>query len=475
MMADQWASTADHAPVAASGDWSSTTDHSPQAPQDWSDKLGLTNPAARAVVDLGEGATAGLASTIFHGGDLVRRMTGQDRIINDPAVQEHMRAPASFAGGAGRFLEQAAEFAGPGALAREATAGAGLLARTLAQAGVGAGVSAAQTGGDPVAAAAGGAIGGGAELIGPVVAGAKAAIADKAPTLANWAESFGNATPTQKARISKALDVLTKDGIVPPDSVHDTQDIIKSKLGDLQQAYQNLDPAIKARGINAADVVADLQKLQNQYTRRGVVTNDELYNAVSDQIEKIQAIAKANGGKLNVDDLVHMKAMANGRTNWQSPDVEQSLWNNIGDAYRRAADVVAPETTPLNRDFQKYSDLERIIDKNIAEGKGTTPSGLDLLAKKAISAAAGAKAGAALGAPLGPVGVGAGTLAGTLAGPRLGKAAAQALQNAVDSGAFRALSPVRQGLLRTMSAMGDNAGVLKLLGTAATEESVVGR
>ena len=64
------------------------------------------------------------------------------------------------------------------------------------------------------------------------------------------------------------------------------------------------------------------------------------------------------------------------------PNVEQSLWNNIGDAYRRAADIVAPETTPLNRDFQKYSDLKQIIDKNIAQGKGTTPSGLDLLLKK---------------------------------------------------------------------------------------------
>ena len=287
-------------------------------PQDWSDKLGLTNSAARAVVDLGEGATAGLASTIFHGGDLVRRMTGQDRIINDPAVQEHMRAPASFAGGAGKFLEQAAEFALPGSVAAEATKGASLAARALAQAAVGSGVSAAQTGGDPMATAAGGALGGGAEVIGPLVSGVKAAIAEKSPTLANWAESFGNATPTQKARISRSLNVLSSH--VPPDSVHETQDLVNSELDKLSQAYNALDPAIKARGIDAATVVGDLQKLQGQYMRRGVVTNDELYNAVSDQIAKIQNIAKANGGKLNVDDLVHMKLMANGRTNWQSPE-----------------------------------------------------------------------------------------------------------------------------------------------------------
>ena len=432
-----------------------------------------------AATDLLAGAGSGLAQTAAGVYDLLRKIPGADKLLPDSktfhdAIQN--ATPDTTPAHVGKFLEGVTEYAIPAAKAAEATRGMGLVARTLAQAGVGGGVSAVQSGGDPGAIATGATLGAGGEVVGDIARGAAGLLANKAPTLANFAESFGGATPTQKARITKALDVLTKDGITPPDSVHDMQDIIKGKLDDLGQAYQNLDPAIKARGLDPSRVVGELQKVQDQFTRRGVVTNDSAYNAVADQIQKIQDIAKANGGKLNVDDLVHMKLNANGRTNWQSPTVEQSLWNNIGDAYRRAADVLAPETTPINRDFQKYKDLEQIVDQNIARGKGTTPSGLDLLLKQASARGIGAAAGGTIGGAVGGwPGAAAGSIAGGIIGPKLGKTAAQALQNAVDSGAFASLAPARQGLLRTMSAMGDNAGVLKVLGTAATEESAAGR
>lgn len=427
-------------------------------------------------------AFTGIGSGVIGSGlglyDIARKIPGADKVL--PAPSDEVRAlavsPSTFAGRAGHFLEQAAEFAVPAAKVGSALRGAGLLARMGGQAAVGAGVSAAQSGGDPVSTAVGGALGAGSEAAGAVVQGAKSLLAAKSPTLANFAESFGGATPTQKARITKSLDVLTKDGIVPPDSVHETQDVIKGKLDELAQAYQNLDPAIKAREVNPATVLAELRKAQGQYTRRGVVTNDAAHRAIEDQIGKVQAIADANGGLINVDDLVHMKQNANGRTNFQSPAVEKSLWNNIGDAYRKAADVLAPETTPLNQDFQKYKDLEQIIDQNIERGKGTTPSGLDNLMKRAAQHGTGAAAGAAVGgAVLGPVGAGIGSIAGGIIGPKVGKAAAQALQNAVDSGTFSTLSPLRQGMIRTASAIGDNAAILKMLGVAATEESAVQR
>src|SRR3990172_13327504 len=61
-------------------------------PTSWSQKLGLTDPRAKWPVDLAEGAVAGLASTVYQGGDLIRRAVGSERIINKPEVQQATRA-----------------------------------------------------------------------------------------------------------------------------------------------------------------------------------------------------------------------------------------------------------------------------------------------------------------------------------------------------------------------------------------------
>jgi hypothetical protein len=208
--------------------------------------------------------------------------------------------------------------------------------------------------------------------------------------------------------------------------------------------------------------------------RNGVVTDGKSHATIENQIRIVQEIAEANGGHLTLDDIVHMKQGANGRTNFQSPKVEHSLWKYIGDAYRETADVLAPETTPINRDFQRYKDLEHMVDQNIERGKGTTPSGLDVLMQRAAQHGTGAAAGASIGgAVLGPVGAGVGAIAGGIIGPKLGKAAAQAIRNAVDSGSFQLLPAIKQNLIKTASAMGDNATVLRALGQATTEESAI--
>jgi hypothetical protein len=455
--------------------------------------------------DVAAGAGSGAVQTAAGVYDLLRKIPGADSILPDSAAFHQAiqaNTPDTMPAHIGRFLEGLTEYAIPAGKAAEATRGMGLGARALAQAGVGAGVSAAQTGGDPGSVLAGAALGAGGETAADIARGAKALVAAKAPTLANFAESFGGATPTQKAKITRALATLAKDGITPPDTVHEMQDIVKTKLADLADAYRNIDPAVKMREIDPADVVAELRDVQDQYTRRGVVTDQKAFDTIEKEIRKVQDIAMKNGGqpalppsglvgptgqplrsssvaipgKVNVDDIVHLKQLANGRTNWQSPRVEQTLWNNIGDAYRNAADTLAPEVTPINRDYQTYKDLEQMIDQNIARGKGVAPTGLDILLKRAAAHGTGAAVGGTLGgAVAGPLGATVGAIAGGAAGPKIAKAAQQAIQNAVDSGAFARLPPVRQGLLRTMQAMGDNAGILKLLGTSATEELAAGR
>jgi hypothetical protein len=443
-------------------------------------------------LDVAAGAGGDAAQHVVNVYDLVRRIPPLTPILPDSKdVHAAIKAatPDTTSAHIGQFLEGLTEYMLPAAKAAEllpaakaatalsvATPGAPLLARALAQAGVGAGVTAAQTGGDPGSMALGAALGAGGEAAGDIAKGARDLLANRAPTLANFSEAFGGATPTQKARITNALGTLAKDGIVPPETVHDTQDIVKGKLADLEDAYRNLDPAIKARTQPAQNVVRRLENLQGQFMRRGVVTDQTAFNTLQNQIDTVKDIAAQNGGRLELDDLVHMKQLANGRTNWQSPLVEQTLWNNIGDAYRGASDALAPEVTPINRDYQIYKDLERIIDQNIARGKGVAPTGLDLLLKQANISNIGTTAGAALGYKLGgPVGAAFGGVAGGTAGAKLGAVAARAIQNAVDSGALARMTPIQRNLLQTMARIGDNAAVLKLLGVSATEESAVGR
>jgi hypothetical protein len=428
-------------------------------------------------LDVAAGAGSGAVQTAAGVYDLLRKIPGADSILPDStAFHQAIQAntPDTMPAHIGKFLEGLTEYAIPAGKAAEATRGMGLGARALAQAGVGAGVSAAQTGGDPGAMATGAVLGAAPEVAGSVVGGVRDLLANKAPTLANFAESFGGATARQREHITKALATLTKDGIVPPDSALEMQDVVKGKLTDLKAAYQNLDPAVRARTQPVQYIVDQLEKVQQQYTQRGVVVDEARYNAVQNQIDTIQKIAAKIGDNVQVDDLAKMKALANQQTHWDSPDVEKTLWNKIGDAYRNASNAVAPEMTPLNRDEQVYRDLEQMIDKNVSQGKGAIPSGRGPLLTP--STAMGAAAGGAMGHAFGGVpGALVGTAMGGAAGARLGNLAQRAIQNAVDSGAFARMTPIRQGLLRSMQAMGDNAGILKLLGTAATEEAAAGR
>src|SRR5205823_246163 len=111
--------------------------------------------------------------TIFHGGDAIRRMTGMERVIDKPDVQALMKPPDSYTGKAGKFTEQAAEFAAPMGAVSKATQGAHLLLRMGAEALASGGVSAIQSGGDP-GATAGGVVAG---AVGPAVGATVSAIA----------------------------------------------------------------------------------------------------------------------------------------------------------------------------------------------------------------------------------------------------------------------------------------------------------
>src|SRR4030095_5002646 len=121
------------------GQYDDFTDTPPQGSQTqtWAQKLGLTDPRAAGMVDFAEGIASGAASGVFHGGDLIRRMTGQPRVINEPDVQQAMREPPSLMGRIGKFGEQVAETVIPGMGLTKGLRGASLLTRIGAEAALG--------------------------------------------------------------------------------------------------------------------------------------------------------------------------------------------------------------------------------------------------------------------------------------------------------------------------------------------------
>jgi hypothetical protein len=248
----------------------------------------------------------------------------------------------------------------------------------------------------------------------------KQLLGNKAPTLQNYAESFGNATPKQKEKISAAIDLLKADGIKPAGDIHEMQSAIKGRVQDLSGAYNAVDPAVKAREVPAQDVINKLRAQQAAYSQKGVVLDDAAHNAIESQIQKVEAMGKAGGGKVDVNDLIKLKQTANNKTSFSSADWEHEVWGKVGNVYRSTANQVAPEMKPLNQAWQKYADLEKEIDKNVLQGKGTTKSGLDAAQSSCFCMEWGRHRCQHRRCAAGPVGAG---LVGGIAGPKIAKTA----------------------------------------------------
>lgn len=124
--------------------------------------------AGDALIDVAKGAGAGFMSTVFHGGDLIRRAVGMERVIDRPEVQAGITPPDSTAGRVGFGAEQIAELAIPATRVATATRAAPLVARIGAQAATAGTVTGAQTGGDPRAIATSAALAGAVPVAGAV-------------------------------------------------------------------------------------------------------------------------------------------------------------------------------------------------------------------------------------------------------------------------------------------------------------------
>jgi hypothetical protein len=403
--------------------------------------------------------------------DKIDQMTGSQ--APTPQQAQQMFEPRGVGQGTGKFLEQIAEFAVPEAKLGAAVKGLGLGARVAAKATLGAGVSGVQSNFDPTSTAVGGVLGGAGETASAALKAVKAVTGTKAVTGSNVAAAF-KATPTEKLKIiAPAIDMLKADGVKVGDSPGEMHEAIKQQISKLSDAYQKLPTNIKQRSVPARDVVQALDKAQQGMyipgTQQVASGNEAAFKVIQDQIRDIAGTAAQNNGNVTVEQLTHLKNVANSNTKFGNPD--EGIYRQVGNAYRQVVDSVAPELTELNKKYALYQQLHQLGEKATGQMRGESQTGLDALLVKAKAHALGATAGASIGgAVAGPIGAGAGSILGGIIGPKLGKAAGQALQNAIDNGAFQALKPSQQLAVKVAAKAGRNSDVLRLLGKSLTME-----
>lgn len=144
------------------------------------DSGGLSALMARnrqRVRDVGGGAVSGLMSSAFHGGDVIRRGLGMERVIETPEAQAAMAPPEGLAGNLGFLAEQIAEFAVPLTKVSKAVKAASFGKKLLAESAASAGVAGVQSGGEPIPTALGAAGGAVLPFIGATTKAARRAAA----------------------------------------------------------------------------------------------------------------------------------------------------------------------------------------------------------------------------------------------------------------------------------------------------------
>lgn len=437
------------------------------APQDAIQRL-LNSPSNAPAAVL-QGVGKGVASTGYGLLDLANKVVPHP-VQTDPEYRRSLTEPNGLAQGIGKFAEQAGEFAvGEGAATSLLEKAPGL-ARVVGKGLVGAGVSAAQSGGDPLSTALGGGFGAGAEGVGAVAKVLREA--EPSPTLANFSKALA-ATPKQNVTIRRGIDTLTADGVIPQGTLADMRTSIKTQLQKLSDAYNQLPADIQTREYDPYKVIGELDKKIKTEFSRGEVDlpgNDALRKAFKEHIDTIELLAAQNpNGKLSFGDLKALRDSANKMVNWAAPKEERNAFEDLGGIYRDALDKLAPETTPLNRKWQQYRALESVADHNYEMGKGETPGGLgEALRHKVTSPVVGAEMGAALGSHFGPVGSAAGALIGATVYPKLSEAAVTALRNASENGVLAKFNPLQNYTLQQALKRSDTKAILKLIGTTSS-------
>jgi hypothetical protein len=267
-------------------------------------------------IDFAKGAGAGAMSTVFHGGDLIRRGLGMERVIDRPEVQAGITAPDSTAGQIGNMVEQGAEFLIPGGGGT-----GGVLRRALTTGGKAAAVRTAQTG-DPVEGIGTGAV---VAAVPATIGAARAA----SPTIKNAT----GATAAAAAKFAKRSSLL-RPLAHPVEAV----EAVKGGVKDFR-VRQAFDAATKE---NAAKTAA---KAEFDATRREVAAKGK-QERLAKQVEMADRTRQTQPQTQPATTTATSLSLSSGRVPGPAP--ARSVTPRPAPAWRTAAKqtIAEAETTP---------------------------------------------------------------------------------------------------------------------------------
>jgi hypothetical protein len=440
--------------------------------------------------DVLQGLGAGVLSTIFHGGDLLRRATGQPRIIDTPDVRSAITPPESLAGKLGYGGEKMAEFFIPaGAVGRAGQAveaatagmrGAGALnlaARAALEGTAAGGVAGVQTGGNVEAMKD-------AALMGAGTTAALGAAAAAAPAyagrLTRKAEELYGKVLNPAQRPLKAISrTQTIPGLlerrVTGRNLQGMLDRTQDEVAHWGQAVQDAWATIPQ---DTPLQVAPMLQALDAYVAPAVIrgTNlgpaaDTMVNHANHWRQVLTDLAHPNPQtgalEITVGDLRGTREFADliaaqgGSFLGGKPIAEQSLTRIhevVGNAARAQINPRYPHVEQANEQYNFWRNAERVVDETMQRKVGQE-GGLI----KTIGNTIGATTGGAIGSQIGGT---AGTIAGTVIGTKI----ADMLQTAMKSPAWRTTNAVTKQRLAEALTNGNIGGVefylRKILGAA---------
>ncbi len=331
------------------------------------------------------GAGAGVIQIPVGIYDLIRKIPGVAEHLPEPSpfVRSLTHTPDTVAGKAGRFLEGAAEFAVPGAIAADATKGMGLISRAAGQAVAGGTVAAVDSGGSPAATAAGAVLGGAGPVAGEV---AGAAASKLAPALYQSALK-----PTWAMAKKQGMQMIdTGLGLKIPVSAEGAA-ALDTHIQNLRDAInQGIDQRTAAgRTVDSTKVVEALDGLK-----------DWAKNTLDPQ-PKLEAIQKlednfiaAHGQTIPLDKAQQLKINTYGEIKnsyGEMSNVETEAKKQLARGLKEQISAVFPEVAGLNDQQSKALGLDEALTRAVwrIDNKDMLGIGLPLAASAGHAALGG--------------------------------------------------------------------------------------
>ena len=452
---------------------------------------GMMETAGQFATDALQGLKAGALSGIYHGGDLVRRGTeavvgpewaarlGMENKLDKPEVRALITPPESTAGQLGYGAEKMAEFFVPaGAVGKVAKAVEGATAglrgaqalnigaRAALEGAAAGGVAGVQTGGDPQA------MRDAALQTGAITAGLGTAAA-VVPAVARGLEKWGQKTygqvlnPTKEKFKYKAQEEVVPE-LVKRGVLGGTLEGMKSKFASRAQEWgQKLDDAYAALPKGSAvelqpvlTAMDDMIKPMYTQTSRGLVTKGEIADKAIEDMAKLKKVLvdhhevnPATGVlEIPVDRIrelrQHFDKVASDAGAFHGKTLAEknlaSSYEHAGNAIRAELAKPFPDIARINKEYSFWKNAKDVTDATILRRVGQAkPLG------RQIATAAGGVVAAGVSGLLGD------SASGAMVAGAIGAKAADMLQAAITSPAWRTVSAVSKDRLAKAIAKGN--------------------